>query len=273
MRNQDGSAFFIGKNYVEGNISMEKEQRNYEAVELRVEGDTTPAIRGYAAVFNSMSEDLGYFREIVSPGAFSKTLNDGADVRALFNHNPDFVIGRTKSGTLKLKEDNRGLFTDATIPETTWAKDLVVSIKRGDVSQMSFGFHTIKDSWENKPDGKQIRTLLEVRLLDVSPVTYPAYPDTSVGVRALLKHDGVDLDKAAEIMLRMQHNKSNSQQTDKNILESTIESLRQFLLKCEPGNHSSDGGNEKKSQVRNLASFRRKLELAEKESSFNKNFF
>ena len=251
---------------------MKKEKRTYDAVELRVEGDTTPAIRGYAAVFNSRSEDLGYFTEIVNPGAFSKTLNDGADVRALFNHNPDFVIGRTKSGTLKLKEDNRGLFMDATIPETTWAKDLVVSIKRGDVSQMSFGFQTVKDSWSSV-DGGQLRKLLEVRLLDVSPVTYPAYTDTSVGVRSLLKCDGVDFDKAAEIVFRMKNPARAFMADEKNIIESTIESLRQFVLKYEPGNHSSDGGNEKKSQVRNLVSVRRKLELAEKESSFNKNFF
>ena len=80
---------------------MEKEKRTYEAVELRVEGDTTPAIRGYAAVFNSRSEDLGYFTEIVNPGAFSKTLNDGADVRALINHNPDFDFKRSERSRIQ----------------------------------------------------------------------------------------------------------------------------------------------------------------------------
>lgn len=159
---------------------MDKEIRSCVA-ELRADGDDGK-IRGYAAVFNSLSEDLGGFREQIAPGAFSETLSD--DVRALWNHDANFVLGRTTSGTLSLREDNHGLAIEIDPPDTQQARDLLVSIRRGDVSQMSFGFYTKDDGWE-KRDGENIRTLRKVELLDVSPVTYPAYQDTAVAVRSL----------------------------------------------------------------------------------------
>lgn len=167
---------------------MKKEVRNYPVTELRVQRDAgrPPQIVGYAAVFNSWSEDLGGFREKIAPGAFRATLANGADVRALYNHDPNFVLGRTKSATLELSEDKKGLRIVNTPPDTQWARDLQVSIDRGDVDQMSFGFVTRSDQWdEDKDSGKVTRTLLEVDLVDVSPVTFPAYPDTEVAVRSM----------------------------------------------------------------------------------------
>ncbi len=149
---------------------------------IRAEGEA-PKIRGYAAVFNSMSQDLGGFREKIAPGAFKETI-EAADVRALWNHDSNFVLGRNKSGTLALSEDENGLMMEVTPPDTQWARDLMISIDRGDVTQQSFGFRTVSDSWEKK-DGEEIRTLEEVELFDVSPVTYPAYPDTSVALRSM----------------------------------------------------------------------------------------
>lgn len=238
-----------------------KEQRSFKAAELRVEGEQSPVIRGYAAVFNSISEDLGYFREIIRPGAFKKTINDGADVRALFNHNPNYIIARTKSNTLKLSEDGKGLFIEATPPDTTWARDLVTSIKRGDIDQMSFGFKTVKDKWGTE-NGDRMRELLEVRLFDVSPVTYPAYPQTSVSARSILVGQGIDFDTLAHVLLR---SKSNIELTkaDSEIIIRSIEILKQFIPKPEPGNHSGAEKSEK-TQVRNLATFRRRIELAER---------
>lgn len=137
-------------------------------------------IHGYAAVFNSMSEDLGGFREIIAPGAFSDTLD--ADVRALWNHDANHVLGRTKSGTLRLYEDQRGLRVEIDAPEAAgWILD---SMRRGDVDQMSFGFRTRDDQWEMK-DGYPLRTLRKVDLFDVSVVTFPAYPETDAAVRSL----------------------------------------------------------------------------------------
>lgn len=159
---------------------MTKEIRSCVA-ELRAD-ENDGKIRGYAAVFDSLSEDLGGFREKIAKGAFSDTLN--ADVRALWNHDANIVLGRTTAGTLTLREDNHGLAIEIDPPNTQQANDLLISIRRGDVSQMSFGFYTKDDSWE-KRDGENIRTLRKVELFDVSPVTYPAYSDTSVATRSL----------------------------------------------------------------------------------------
>lgn len=161
------------------------ERRSYNLQEFRVDAQEgiPPKIYGHAAVFDQLSEDLGGFRERIAPGAFANTLQN-ADIRALFNHDANFVLGRNKSGTLRLKEDITGLAIEIDPPETTFAKDLQISMRRGDISQMSFGFLTKNDSW-NKVDGEWIRTLLEVELFDVSPVTYPAYTQTDVAVRSM----------------------------------------------------------------------------------------
>lgn len=158
------------------------ERRSYKA-ELRARDDSG-AIEGYAAVFNSMSEDLGGFREVIMPGAFDRALSEAQDVRALWNHNSDHVLGRTKSGTLRLAIDDKGLRITADVPDTQAGRDAVVSIKRGDVDQMSFAFRTLTDEWRMQ-DGEMIRELLDLELLDVSPVAYPAYPETTISARAL----------------------------------------------------------------------------------------
>ena len=156
---------------------------------LETRDDGTRTMTGYAAVFNTLSEDLGGFREQIAPGAFAEVLND--DVRALYNHNSDLLpLGRTPD-TLRLIEDGRGLKVEVDLPDTQFARDLVVSIERGDVSQMSFGFSVSMDGqkWEDREiDGKKqtVRTLTRIkRLYDVSPVVFPAYPDTEVAVRCL----------------------------------------------------------------------------------------
>jgi HK97 family phage prohead protease len=155
-----------------------------ERIELRQEGDAD-IIEGFTAVYNSRSQDLGGFVEVIEPGFFSDVLDD--DVRALFNHDPNIVLGRTKSGTLRLFDTTDGLRVVNELPKTTWGNDLKVSIERGDVDQMSFGFTVKKggDSWA-KRNGVNIRTLKPggcKRLYDVSPVTYPAYAATSVQAR------------------------------------------------------------------------------------------
>jgi hypothetical protein len=167
------------------------EHRAYPLQDLRVdEADSSPHMRGYAAVFNSLSEPLGQWgapiREKIRPGAFARTLKQ-ADIRALLNHDPNYVLGRNKVGTLSLAEDARGLAVDIQPPDTQWARDLTASMKRGDIDQMSFGFQIVKDEWEKGKDASGAetvtRTLVEVKLFDVSVVTFPAYPSTSAGVR------------------------------------------------------------------------------------------
>jgi len=170
-----------------GNMAESKmEQRFFPVTEFRVErsDDGDDKIVGYAAVFNSLSDDLGGFREKIDPGAFQESINNKDDVRALFNHDSNYVLGRIKSNTLTLTEDGTGLRMENIPPDTQWAKDLQSSIDRGDIDQMSFGFRTISDRWEKK-DEENIRTLEKASLFDVSVVTYPAYPETSVALRSM----------------------------------------------------------------------------------------
>jgi len=164
------------------------ERRYMPVTELRaIEGENgLRKITGYAAVFNKLSDDLGYFREKIQPGAFKNTIK-ADDIRALWNHDSNYILGRNRSGTLSLSEDDHGLKIEIDPPDAQWARDLMTSIERGDVDQMSFGFRTITDSWQ-LVDGEDIRTLIEVKLFDVSPVTFPAYPDTEVGLRSLEEH-------------------------------------------------------------------------------------
>lgn len=161
-----------------------KERRNFPVTELRIENrDDQTEVVGHAAVFNSLSEDLGGFREQVEPGAFDDVLQD--DVRALLNHDPNLILARTKSGTLRLAVTDKGLEYRFTPPETTTGKDLLISLQRGDIDQSSFGFRVKEDVWEER-DGEIHRRIIKFeRLFDVSPVTYPAYPDTDVAKREL----------------------------------------------------------------------------------------
>jgi HK97 family phage prohead protease len=169
-------------------IQEDIELRTFDITELRIEEDEKqkPIIRGYASVFNQLSEDIGGFREKVAPGAFKKTIAKD-DIRALFNHDPNYVLGRTKNKTLRLAEDEKGLAIEIDPPDTQWARDLMESIRREDITQMSFGFRALKDKWEQIADQLPIRTLIENWLRDISPVTFPAYPQTSVKVRDYLK--------------------------------------------------------------------------------------
>jgi uncharacterized protein len=164
---------------------MGKERRTFRLFEFRADtqdGESRPRITGHAAVFNSLSEMLWGFREMIAPGAFRGAI-DKSDVRALVNHDSNFILGRKKNGTLKLWEDERGLAIDIDPPLTQWANDLLVSIGRGDIDQMSFGFTVAEDRWE-EVDGETRRTILRVdELFDVSPVTFPAYPETDVALR------------------------------------------------------------------------------------------
>lgn len=159
------------------------EQRSY-VTELRVDPDARKII-GHAAVFDKPTDICGSFMEVIAPGAFSRSLKEGADVRALMNHNPDLILGRVRSKTLTLEEDKTGLLVHIDPPDTNCGRDVMRSIERGDIDGMSFAFRAVTEEWEHGKDGKDTRTLRDVDLIDVSPVTFPAYQDTDVAVRSL----------------------------------------------------------------------------------------
>lgn len=171
----------------EGKRSLNPEVRSLplDCAELRVKnGDKGPIIHGYASVFNRDSQDLGGFIERIHPEAFNSALEKGVDVRALVNHDPNHVMGRTKSGTLELHVDDRGLAMQIAPPDTPVMNHFVRSIERGDMDGSSFSFTTHRDDWDYKTD-PPTRTVHEVRdLFDVGPVTYPAYLDSSAAKRS-----------------------------------------------------------------------------------------
>jgi HK97 family phage prohead protease len=155
-------------------------------IEVRQAEEGQRKISGYAAVFNRMSENLGGFREIILPGAFRSVLESKPDVKCLFNHDPGQVLARTKNDTLTIEEDEHGLKFEAILADTTAARDVWELIQRGDVDQCSFAFSVAKngDKWIEEDDMYK-REIYQVEMLaDVSPVTYPAYSQTSVNVRS-----------------------------------------------------------------------------------------
>jgi Escherichia/Staphylococcus phage prohead protease len=174
---------------------MSIEKRTY-GLQIRAEGngtDTPLRLTGYAAKYHTKSNDLGGFRETILPGAFKKAVSNngpnGDDVRMLKNHDPHYVLGRTKSGTLQLRSDVVGLHFECDLPDTQYARDLHTSVSRGDMSGCSFAFKVDPDGdeWtgDEEDNSLQLRKLRSVSLFDVSAVTYPAYEDTQVSARAL----------------------------------------------------------------------------------------
>lgn len=159
------------------------ERRSMEVRELRMDEEARK-IEGYASVFNEETDIGGMFREVVRPGAFGRAIKEKQDVRALWNHNPDHIIGRTKAGTLSLQEDKKGLRISIDPPDTQFARDLMESIRRGDVDQMSFAFRAVEEQWTERKGEPSLRELVDLDLYDVSPVTYPAYEGTQVGLRS-----------------------------------------------------------------------------------------
>jgi len=150
------------------------EKREFRMESAEYEGQT---IRGYAAVYNSDSEWMGGFYEQIAKGAFDDVMDN--DTRAYWNHDESLLLGRVSSGTLRMSTDDRGLYYEVDLPNTSYANDLVELMKRGDVNQSSFAFLIERDRWEER-DGKTYRIIEKVsRLLDVSPVSQPAYPDAT----------------------------------------------------------------------------------------------
>lgn len=169
--------------------TSELERRAFVVESLSIErrDNASPKIVGHAAVFNREANIGGMFTEMILPGAFKRSLAED-DVVALFNHDPNIVLGRNRAGTLSLSEDEIGLKIEVTPPDTQAARDLMASIERRDISGMSFGFGIVdrkNDQRWDESTGKLKRTLVQVKLFDVSPVTFPAYTSTDVGLRSL----------------------------------------------------------------------------------------
>ena len=202
------------------NVNLNKEEKENQVnkverrvktdvdFELRVEATESDGMRftGYAAVFNSNSEPLPFIERIM-PGAFKRSLKSRNEVKLFKNHNMDEVLASTRSKTLRLSEDSKGLLAEATLPDTTAGRDLAVLMKRGDVHAMSFGFSVPSrgDSWS---DDGMTRELKEIRLHEVSIVTgFPAYEATTASVRSLdilATRTNVDVDALADALNKLE---------------------------------------------------------------------
>lgn len=154
-------------------------------LEIRAgDGDKPNMLVGYAIVWNSLSADLGGFRERVLPGAAKGGISANADIRALVSHNPDLLLGRTSNGTLRVAEDERGLRVEIDVPPTSYGRDLMELVKRRDVRAMSFGFRVAEGGQRFvKENGQTIRELTNINVREVSAIANPAYGETSLFVR------------------------------------------------------------------------------------------
>ncbi|MBC2196302.1 HK97 family phage prohead protease [Listeria booriae] len=183
---------------------METEKRTFNISNIQTRGDTENdviTLGGYASIFNSPTLICDWFEETIAEGAFARTLSENGDIRCLFNHNWEHVLGRTKAGTLRLEEDSRGLKFEVNLPNTTVARDLVESMKRGDINQCSFGFLPVEETW-NFDIEPMTRTISDVDLIEVSIVSLPAYDDTEVDlVRSVTFKE--DVEKRKEILKKI----------------------------------------------------------------------
>ena len=166
------------------NSNIETRARRHE-VRVASSGDGN-TLTGYIALFNSPSDDMFGYTEMIAPGAFNRSLSDGSDIVCLINHDDNAPAGRLSAKTLRLQVDDTGLQFEVDLPATTRANDLKVSIERKDVAGCSFGFICRDDQWISNEDGSVLRIIKDVDLIEVSVgVTFPAYSDTSSQLRSL----------------------------------------------------------------------------------------
>jgi uncharacterized protein len=213
-----------------GEALSKLETRIVEVDKFEIREDTDGMhLEGYAALFNSRSENLGGFTETIKPGAFRSSLKSRNDVKLLWNHDSGAVMGSTRAGTLQLTEDDRGLRVSATLPDTTYGRDARELVRRGDVTGFSFGFSMPArggDEWNS--EGTE-RVLKSVRLHEVSLVAFPAYPATNGtatmrGLDKIAQRANVDADALADALLKIENGEDISSD-DRTLLQTVIDEL------------------------------------------------
>jgi len=216
------------KSEIRTNPNAEVRTFDVQDLELRMDGDK-PTVVGYGAVFNSMSNDLGGFREFIAPNAFEGRLED--DVRFLINHDANLILARTTNGTLRLSVDEKGLRYEADLPNTSTARDLMELLKNGTISQSSFAFTVEEDSWEVK-DGMNIRTIDKVsQLYDVSSVTYPAYNDASSSVALRSMKEWQEKEEAKKLEESLEAEKLEGIKEEEDLKKRSLNEMRLKILK------------------------------------------
>jgi HK97 family phage prohead protease len=220
--------------HIERQHNMNVEFRSFDAdiVEVRsADSGDGMTFGGYAARFNSPSLPLPFI-ETIAPGAFDRTLKSKNDIRAYINHDERLILGSTRAKTLRLDNRSDGLYSEIDLPDTTYARDLSVSIQRGDVRTMSFGFSTVKDKWQDANN----RTLVEVRLHEVSVVSgVAAYESTTASVRNLTliaKRTSTDIEALSDAIAALEAGEMSNDQAD--VLLSVVDRSRPAVDVVEP---------------------------------------
>ena len=175
--------------------TLERRTSKAQPIELRAGKEGSPGtLTGYAIVFNSLSQNLGGFVERVLPGAADKSIADGVRVLARYNHDDNFLLGATDSGTVRLSADGTGVFYEVALPNTTAGRDVAELARRGDLRNSSFAFYVPPggESWSFTEQDFPLRSLSAIQLVDVAPVNTPAYLDTTAAVRSLAAATGID---------------------------------------------------------------------------------
>lgn len=176
------------------------ERRTFlEPIEFRSEGSGKIVASGYAAVFNKLSQNLGGYVEQFAPGSFTKTLQE-QDVRALYNHDPNALLGRMSSGTLRAEEDGTGLAYEIDLPDTTVGRDVATMLERGDLSGSSIGFRVVEQERGETEQGFPLVTVRSVSLRDLGPVTFPAYTDTEASLQSMARSLNTTLDEIRTLL-------------------------------------------------------------------------
>jgi hypothetical protein len=217
-------------------------ERRVIAAEIRAGASDSgnKLIVGHGAVFNQEAEIWDGIYEVVRAGAFLNTIQT-ADVRALKNHDPNFILGRNRAGTLRLSEDDAGLRYEIDVPDISYANDLYVSLQRGDITQSSYAFLPVKETWSSRPDGSELRELMEVELFDVSPVTYPAFVGADAQARSALAASGIDPDGLARLFLKQQRGTPFTS-GERAMLRAAIKALGAMDATTEEGRRSDPDG-------------------------------
>jgi uncharacterized protein len=227
-------------------LGRERRMLAAEGIEVRAQENENEPIGfvGHAAVFNSRSLIEGWagsFIEEAMPGSFRKTIQE-ADIRMLINHDANLVLARNRAGTLRLKEDKTGLLTDADMAPTSYARDMALSLERGDVSGMSIGFEVIKEEWDWDQD-PPLRQIHEYRLWDVSVVTYPAFTETdaalrSAGFATLCRSLKLDKEQERRFLQHLVTGQSDPEFAPS--LEAAGEALKRMAQRSEPATSHFD---------------------------------
>ena len=247
---------------------METRSLGLEGMEVRAEtGDDFIRITGRGAVFNKWYPVFG-FQERIAPGAFKKTLRENPDIRGMYNHNPDFLLGRTKSGTMDVSEDTRGLnYEIRADPLDPQSQSVARKIARGDVDGSSIAMVVNKQEWKEKDGVPTHRTVLETELIETGPVTMPASPTTTAKIARAAQLSGIDIDALNGFIITHRAGFAlRGEQQD--LVGQWIENLER-LIKPEPDQREHHSGGTLRSPIEALKYRRAALVLRERANTLS----